>query len=90
MTDEEWGIYVNFAKSKSLELEDIYYLMNRSNRDEKIASSARQEVHDKMREVQETPGSLATTGGTQVEQSTDDRVFDTILGVDSKLDEIFG
>ena len=90
MTDEEWETFVGFAKSKSLELDDIYYLMNRGNRDQKIASSTRQEIHDKMREVQEIPGSLATTGGTQVERSTDDRVFDTILGVDSKLDEIFG
>ena len=47
-------------------------------------------MHDKMREVQERPGSLATTGGTQVEKSTDDRVFDTILGVDSQFDEVFG
>ena len=90
LSDEEWETFVDFAKSKSLELDDIYYLMNRGGRDEKIADSARREMHDKMREVQETPGSLATTGGTQVEQSTDDRVFDSILGVDSKLDEVFG
>jgi uncharacterized iron-regulated protein len=90
MSDEDWSTFVDFAKSKSLELEDIYYLMNRSNRDEKIASSARQEVHDKMREVEKLPSSLATTGGTQVEKSTDDRVFESILGVDSQLDEVFG
>ena len=90
ISDDEWDVFVDFAKSKSLELEDIYYLMNRSNRDEKIASSARQEVHDKMREVEKLPSSLATTGGTQVEKSTDDRVFDSILGVDSQLDEVFG
>ena len=90
MTDEEWETFVDFAKSKALELDDIYYLMNRGNRDEKIADSTRREMHDKMREVQERPGSLATTGGTQVEKSTDDRVFDTILGVDSQLDEAFG
>jgi hypothetical protein len=89
MSDEEWSIFVDFAKSKSLELEDIYYLMNRSNRDEKIASSARQEVHDKMREVQDLPGSLATKGGTQVEESTDDRVFDVILGGESELEKAF-
>ena len=90
MSDEEWSTFVDFAKSKSLELEDIYYLMNRSNRDEKIASSARQEVHDKMREVQDLPGSLATKGGTQVEESTDDRVFDVILGGESELEKAFG
>ena len=43
-----------------------------------------------MREVQERPGSLATTGGTQVESSPDDRVFDAILGSDTMLDEVFG
>ena len=89
LSDEEWGTFVDFAKSKSLELDDIYYLMNRGNRDEKIADSTRREMHDKMREVQERPGSLATTGGTQVEKSTDDRVFESILGVDSQLDEVF-
>jgi hypothetical protein len=47
-------------------------------------------MHDKMRETQDRPNSLATTGGTQVEKSTDDRVFDTILGVDSQFDEVFG
>ena len=90
MTDVEWDTFVDFAKSKSLELDDIYYLMNRGNRDQKIASSTRQEIHDKMREVQEIPGSLATTGGTQVERSSDDRVFDSILGVDSELEKAFG
>ena len=90
ISDDEWDVFVDFAKSKSLELEDIYYLMNRSNRDEKIASSARQEVHDKMREVEKLPSSLATTGGTQVEESPDDRVFKAILGSDSELEKAFG
>ena len=47
-------------------------------------------MHDKMREVQERPGSLATTGGTQVEESPDDRIFDTILGGESELEKAFG
>ena len=90
MDDNQWDTFVNFAKSKSLELDDIYYLMNRENRDEQIADNARQELHQKMREVQQTPGSLATTGGAQVEESPDDRVFDAILGSDTMLEEAFG
>jgi len=90
LSDDEWEVFVDFAKSKSLELDDIYYLMNRKNRDEKIADSTRQDMHDKMRETQDRPNSLATTGGTQVEKSTDDRVFESILGVDNQLDEVFG
>jgi hypothetical protein len=90
LSDEEWETFVEFAKSKSLELDDIYYLMNRRNRDEKIADNTRYEMHNKMREVQGKPGSLATKGGTQVEKSTDDRVFESILGSDSELEKAFG
>jgi uncharacterized protein (UPF0147 family) len=90
MNDEQWSDFVDFAKSKSLELDDIYYLMNRKNRDGKIADNVRQEVHNKMREVQQQPGTLATQGSTAVEQSPDDSVFDAILGSTNELEEAFG
>lgn len=89
MSDEEWSEFTEFAKSKSLELEDIYYLMNRKNRDSQIADSTRQEIHNKMREVQSQPSTLATQGSVSVEKSTDDNVFDTILGTDSELEKAF-
>jgi len=89
MSDDEWKNFTEFAKSKSLELEDIYYLMNRKNRDEKIADSTRQEIHNKMREVQQQPSTLATQGSTQVERSNEDSVFDTILGSGSELEKAF-
>ena len=90
MSDEQWSNFTEFAKSKSLELDDIYYLMNRKNRDEKIATNVRQEVHNKMREVQQQPGTLATKGSTSVEQSPDDSVFDAILGSTHELEKAFG
>ena len=90
MNDEQWSQFVDFAKSKSLELDDIYYLMNRKNRDEKIADNARQEVHDKMKQVQQQPGTLATQGSVTTEKSPDDSVFDAILGSTNELEEAFG
>ena len=89
MTDEQWKEFVDYAQSKSLELEDIYFLMNRKNRDEQIANNARQEIHNKMREVQQQPTTLATQGSTAVEKSTDDKVFETILGSGSELEKAF-
>ena len=89
MSDEEWSTFTDFAKSKSLELEDIYYLMNRKNRDSEIADSTRQEIHNKMREVQSQPSTLATQGSVSVERSADDNVFDSILGTDSELEKAF-
>ena len=90
MNDEQWATFVDFAKSKSLELEDIYFLMNRKNRDEKIANNARQEVHNKMKQVQQQPGTLATQGSVTTEKSPDDSVFDAILGSTNELEEAFG
>ena len=90
LNDEQWGTFVDFAKSKSLELDDIYYLMNRNNRDEKIADNTRQEIQDKMRQVQNNPSTLATAGSTPVESSADDSVFDAILGSDNELEKAFG
>ena len=89
MNDDTWSTFVDFAKSKSLELDDIYYLMNRKGRDGKIADMTRREMQDKMREVQQQPGSLATAGGAQVEQSPDDRVFEALLGAESELEKAF-
>ena len=89
MSDEEWSTFTDFAISKSLELEDIYYLMNRKNRDSEIADSTRQEIHNKMREVQSQPSTLATQGSVSVERSADDNVFDSILGTDSELEKAF-
>ena len=90
MSDGEWSEFVDFAKSKSLELEDIYFLKNRQNRDANIADSTRQSMADQMRKAQDQPRSLASAGSVQVEQSPDDSVFDAIAGLDSELDSAFG
>ena len=89
MSEDEWRNFTEFAKSKSLELEDIYYLMNRKNRDVQIADNARQEIHNKMKEVQQQPATLATQGSIAVEKSSDDKVFETILGSGSELEKAF-
>ena len=90
MTDDEWSTFVDFAKSKSLELEDIYYLKNRENREANIADSTREQMASQMRKAQSKPRSLATAGSTPVEQSPEDSVFDAIAGLDSELDSAFG
>ena len=90
MSDDEWKDFVDFAKSKSLELEDIYFLKNRKGREANIADNTRQQMADQMRKAQDQPRSLATAGSTPVEQSPDDSVFDAIVGLDSELDSVFG
>jgi hypothetical protein len=90
MTEDEWSTFVEFAKKKSLELDDIYYLMKRKERESNIADNARQQVATQMKKVQEQPRSLATAGSVEVETSQDDQVFEALLGIDQKLDNAFG
>ena len=90
MTEDEWSTFVDFAKNKSLELDDIYYLMKRKERESNIADNARHQVASQMKKVQEQPRSLATAGSATVETSKDDQVFEALLGIDHELDNAFG
>ena len=89
MTDNEWSTFVDFAKNKSLELDDIYYLMKRKERESNIADNARHQVASQMKKIQEQPRSLATAGSATVETSKDDQVFETLLGIDHELENAF-
>ena len=90
MGDEEWSNFVDFAKNKSLELDDIYYLMKRKERESNIADNARQQVATQMKKTQEHPRSLATAGNVEIDTTPEDKLFDTILGIDNELDNAFG
>ena len=91
MSDEEWGEFVDYSKSRTLTLDDIYFLKNRDSRDKQVANSTRQEMKDQMRRVRNKPQSVAKTGSSgTVETSEEDQVFDAILGIDSELESAFG
>ncbi len=91
MNDEEWSRFVKFAKDKSLQLDDIYFLMNRGKREQNIARNANEQVSQQMKRVKQKPQSLATAGSQEQQDSShDDQVFDSILGIDRQLDNAFG
>ena len=91
MADDQWSEFVQFAKNKTLQLDDIYYLMNKGTREQNIARNANEQVSQQMKKVQQRPQSLASTGSQpEPDKTPDDRVFDEILGTDSKLEEAFG
>jgi len=90
LDNEQWEKFVDYANSRQLTFDDIYYLMNRENRDQKVANETRKQVANQMQNVRQKPQSLASSG----EQSTNpedgdvnDAVFDSILKVG--MDDIF-
>jgi len=92
MNNEQWSNFVKFANSRSLSLDDIYYLMNRQNRDKNVAQSTRQDMAEQMKRVRQKPQSASSIGGAlrNEQASPDEQVFDAILGIDSELESVFG
>jgi hypothetical protein len=89
LSESEWCEFVEYAKDKTLELDDILYLKNRGERENNIARNASEQVSQQMKKVREKPQSLATSGNTQVETSPNDDVFDKLLGIDQTLEQAF-
>jgi len=91
LSEDEWTDLVSFAKSKQLDLEDIYYLKNRENREQNIQRSAQEEVGRQMQNVRQRPQSLAASGASQEQsESPDDEVFDKLLGGEDTINRLLG
>ena len=91
MSDEEWQNFIQFAKNKSLELEDIWYLKNREARDKTITQDVNDQVSNQMKKAQSKPPSLATTSSQdEPNVSVDDQIFDAISSFDTQLEQAFG
>ena len=92
MNDENWQKFVNYANSRALSLDDIYYLMNRQSRDKNVAQSTRKDMVEQMKRVRQKPQSASSIGGAvrNEQPSQEDQVFDAILGIDSELESVFG
>ena len=91
MSDEKWNDFVDYSTSRTLTLDDIYFLKNRDNRDTQVANSTREEMKDQMQRVRSKPQSAARAGSQGTPQkSGDDNIFDSILGIDKELDSMFG
>jgi DNA-binding transcriptional MerR regulator len=91
LSEDQWKNFVSFAKNKTLQLDDIYYLMNKGQREQNIAQSANQEVTNQMKKVQQRPQSLASQGSaSEPQKSPDDSVFEEILGIDTTLENVLG
>ena len=83
MSDDDYDNLVEFAKSRPLSLEDIYYLKNRKTRDQNIQRNAQREVAQQMENVRQRPQSLSSTGSSEsAPVSEEDAVFDKLLGGD--------
>ena len=91
MSDDEYKEMVNTAKNHTLTLEDIHYLINRDKVKGNVAKSTKKDMVDQMKNVRNMPTSASganSQGNNQ--KNPDDSIFDSLLGTDSDLDNLFG
>ena len=89
VSEADYNDLMDYAKSHKLTLEDVYYLKNRDNRDQAVATNTRNEVIQQMKNVRQMPTSVASAGNTQVpDKSIDDAVFDKLLSQGTGLDKL--
>jgi len=91
LSDDQFQQVVQFAQSRPLTYDDIYYLMNKGKKDNKIAQNTKGEMMDQMKKVREKPSSAASSGssGSSSPGSNDDRVFNSLIDIDKEMEQAF-
>jgi isopentenyl phosphate kinase len=91
MTPEEFGQFKSEAQKRSLNLDDIYYLLNKDRTATNVANNTKQDMLNQMKNVRTIPTSASDSNnqGTS-EKSPDDKLFEGMLGLDSDVDNLFG
>ena len=91
MSDEQYIEMVDKAKTHTLTLEDIHYLINRDKVQGNVAKSTKNDMVKQMKNVRNMPTSASganSQGNNQ--KNPDDSIFDTLLDTDSGVDNLFG
>jgi len=91
LNNEEFQEVVNYAQSRPLTYDDVYFLMNRGKKDDKIAQNTKGEMMEQMKKVRQRPSSVASTGSSDSSSpgSSDDRVFDALIDIDKEMEQAF-
>ena len=90
MSDEDYAEMVDKAKSRSVTLDDVYYLINKDKTEQNVANSTRQDMLDQMKNVRNMPVSQSNMNRQAPPANPDDKVFEALLGNDNDIDNLFG
>ena len=90
LTDEQFEQFVERAKTHVMSLDDINYLLNREQNNQNVANSAKSDMLNQMKNVQNMPTSASGANSQGETKSEDREVFESILGLDGKVDNLFG
>ena len=90
MSDENYAEMVEKAKNYKLTLDDINLLVNRDEANANVADATKKDMLNQMRNVRNMPTTASGANSAPENQNPDDGIFDSLLGTDSELDNLFG
>ena len=91
MSDDKFADLVGKAKQHILTLEDVHYLVNRDQSNQNVANATKQDILGQMKNARNIPASASGANSQgDAKPSFEDEVFDTLLGSDGNIDNLFG
>jgi hypothetical protein len=91
MSDEQFDEFKNKAAKHVLTMDDIHHLLNRDKAASNVAESTKKDMLNQMKNVRNMPTSASGVNNQGSKDNDPDRdVFNSILGFDSGVDNLFG
>lgn len=89
MSDAEFKEMMNWANSHQIGFEDIHLLKNKDLYMSNVANNTKDDMLKQMKAVRSIPTTASNTNSQSKTVDANDKVFDTILGLDTQVDNLF-
>ena len=90
MTDEQFNNFKERAQKHILTLEDVDYLLNRDQANANVVQHTKTDMLNQMKNVRNIPATASGANSRAQDIDPNNAVFDTIMGTDGDLDNLFG
>ena len=90
MSDDEYKDLLVKASQRTLSLEDIHYIINKDEANNKVAQNVKKDMVEQMKNARNIPASTSGLNSAPKNTNMSDNVFDALKGVDEELDNLFG
>ena len=90
MSETDFNTFKEKAQEHVMTLDDVNYLLNRSQNNDNVANSVKKDMLNQMKNVRNMPTSASGANNQDPGRSESDDVFDAIKGIDGGVDNLFG
>ncbi len=90
MSPEAFTEMIEASKSRKMDSEDLYYLMNKDKAQTNVADATKADIMTQMKNVRDIQPSVGNVNSPRSETSPDDQIFDMVNGSSTDLNELFG